>query len=333
MTEAPIWLTETDVTSSIDLGGAISALENALKAEAEGEAENMAKTHLMVGDNNAMHALGAAIHAEGVCGTKTWVNINGKSATILVLFSLEDGSVRAVIEATALGQMRTAAMSGLGTKWLAGEGVNEMAIIGTGKQALPQIAACLAVRPIERVRIYSRSADKRQALCDAVAAEFPKVEAVNCDSLEYAVDGVLLITLCTNATEPFFESAMATKGAHINAVGAIQPNRAEFTADIFPRCASIAVDTLAGVQSLSREFMDYFGAGSEPWDRVAPISQLIKAGAPRSGDADLTLFKAMGMGLSDIAVGAEILKRCQARDNIVQLPMRERQKLPLHVNI
>src|SRR5262245_5176731 len=163
----PIWLTEADVTASIDLAGAIGALERVLAAEADGQATNMTKAHVMVGPNDALQAIGGAVAAQQVCGTKTWVNVAGKSQTVLILFSLVDGSLRAVIEATALGQIRTAAMTGVGTKWLAPEGAREMAIIGTGKQALPQIAAVAAVRPIRRVRIFSRKAENREALVRA----------------------------------------------------------------------------------------------------------------------------------------------------------------------
>jgi hypothetical protein len=88
------------------------------------------------------------------------VNIDGKSSTMLLLFSLADGACLAAIEATGLGQIRTAAMTGLGTRWLSDENVTEMAIIGTGKQALPQVAACIAVRPISKVRIFSRTPEK-----------------------------------------------------------------------------------------------------------------------------------------------------------------------------
>ncbi|MBT7954821.1 MAG: ornithine cyclodeaminase family protein [Rhodospirillaceae bacterium] len=329
MTNASVWLTEKDVTGAIDLNAAIDALENVLKSEAQQQAENMTKTHLMVGDNNAMHALGGAVHSLGVCGTKTWVNIDGKSSTMLLLFSLTDGACLAAIEATALGQMRTAAMTGLGTRWMADQNITEMAIIGTGKQALPQIAACLAVRLISKVRVFSRTPEKRKALIKAVEAEFPDLEVLNCESLEDAVHNVPLITLCTNATAPFFSAEMAAKGAHINAVGAIVPARAEFSGDIFPRCSAIAVDTVAGVKALSREFINYYEDGAGNWEQVKPISQLIADGYARPADVDLTLFKAMGMGISDVAIAHEVYSRCAGSDNVHTLPERRRQKLPL----
>ena len=142
MTNSPLWITEAEVVALISLPEAVAALERILAMEAEGAAENMPKTHLMVGANNAMHALGASVAGAGLCGTKTWVNVAGKSATVVVLFGLEDGACQAVIEATALGQMRTAAMTGVGTRRLAPAGADDMAIIGTGKQARAASRAC-----------------------------------------------------------------------------------------------------------------------------------------------------------------------------------------------
>jgi ornithine cyclodeaminase len=334
---SPLWLTEADVTASIDLAGAIDAIERVLLAEADGQASNMTKTLTMVGANDVLQAIGGSIAAEGFCGTKTWVNVGGKSQTVLILFSLTDGSLQAVIEATALGQIRTAAMSGVGTRWLARPDADEMAIIGTGKQAVPQVAAVMAVRRLKRVRIFSRTETSRLSVADAVRQLFSHVDAVASVSMDDACDGASIVTLCTNATQPFFTSAMASAGAHINAIGAIVPARAEFTDDIFPRCDEIAVDTLDGAKELSREFIDYFGRGhgqgsQASWDRVTPLSALIRQGYHRPAGADLTLFKPLGMGIADLAVAVEVVRRCRSRDKGHALPERVRSELPLRVD-
>ncbi|MFM9972319.1 MAG: ornithine cyclodeaminase family protein [Burkholderiales bacterium] len=325
----PFWFSEADVTASLTLKSAIGALQHVLAAEAQGQATNMTKTHLMVGKNDVLQAFGGSVAAEGLCGTKTWVNIAGKSQTVLILFSLTDGSLRAVFEATALGQMRTAAMSGVGTDWMARADADELAIIGTGKQALPQIAAVVAVRSIKRVRIFSRTTESREKLAKEVRRVFPAIEVTPAPTMTEALDGAPIVTLCTNAQEPFYTTALAKPGTHINAVGAIVPARSEFTEDVFARCTSIAVDTVEGVKELSREFIDYFGAGREPWTRVLPISQVIARGQRRPANADLTLFKAMGMGIADIAVAIEVLKAAETRGIGQRLPERVRQELPL----
>ncbi|MEE2968756.1 MAG: ornithine cyclodeaminase family protein [Pseudomonadota bacterium] len=325
MTEIPLWITEAEVVSMINVPKAIEALERILPMEAQAQAGNMKKGVLMVGENDAMHVIGASVAGAGLCGFKTWVNIRGKSSTVMVLFSMENGACEAVIEATALGQTRTAAMTGVGAKRLAPAGADDMAIIGTGKQALPQIAACAAVLPLKKLRIFSRSVENRKRLADAVRAQFD-LDITLAETLEDAVADAPVITLVTNSTQPFLTSDMVTPGAHINAMGAIVLARSEFSTDIFPRCDLVAVDNPATIQSISSEFRDYYGDDEERWNEVATVASLIEGDITRPAAADLTLFKAMGMGLSDMALAVDILAR--AREQGLGHKVPERIKTP-----
>ena len=323
MTDAPIWIAEAEVAAAMTLPDAIAALERALAWEAGGDATNLPKTHLMVAANDAMHAIGAAAAGAGICGTKTWVNVGGRSQTVLVLFSLEDGRLRAVVEATALGQMRTAAMTGVGTARLAAEDARSLALIGTGKQALPNAAACAAVRDIEEIRVHSRREEARAALARRIEDEL-EIRAVPAASAAEAAAGAGIVTAITNATEPFLDAAMLAPGAHLNAMGAIVPVRVEFAQDVFERCGVVAVDTMEGVRALSAEFRARYGDDDAAWEEVRPISRLIAENARRPEGCDLTLFKAVGMGLSDLALGIEILACAEAGGLGTKLPERVR---------
>ncbi len=325
MTQIPLWITEAEVVSMVDVPKAIDALERVLPMEARDEAKNMKKGTLMVADNDAMQVLGASVAGAGLCGFKTWVNIRGQSSTVVVLFSLENGACEAVIEATALGQTRTAAMTGVGTKRLAPADAEDMAIIGTGKQALPQIAGCAAVLPLKKLRIFSRTAENRERLAETVAAQFD-LDITLTETLEEAVADAPVITLVTNATQPFLTSNMVKPGAHINAMGAIVPARSEFTTDIFPRCGVIAVDNLETIRSISNEFRAHYGDDDDGWREVKTVASLIADNVTRPADADLTLFKAMGMGLSDMALAVDILAR--AREQGLGHKVPERIKTP-----
>jgi ornithine cyclodeaminase len=225
--------------------------------------------------------------------------------------------------------MRTAAMTGVGTRRLAQAGADDMAIIGTGKQALTQVAACTAVRPLKHLRIFSRNPEARANFTAAVEKNFD-FRVTTADSLEQAVKDAPIVTLITNATEPFFTSAMAARGSHINAMGAIVPARTEFTDDIFSRCEIIAVDSMPGVRALSNEFRSHFGDDDGAWQQVRTISSLIADDAGRPGGCDLTLFKAMGMGISDLALSVEILERARAGNAGHALPERVRTPPRLH---
>jgi hypothetical protein len=154
----------------MDMKGAIAALDRALALEAAGKAENMVKTHAIWGGHHTLHAIGATFPDEGFVGTKTWAHANG-AAPLLILFDSHNGSLKAIIEAFALGQLRTGGISGLATKYLAADGACDMALIGTGKQAMTQLAAVASVRPLRRVRAYSRDGAARAELDRATLDE------------------------------------------------------------------------------------------------------------------------------------------------------------------
>ncbi len=155
-----LWITEAEVVRLMDMKGAIAALDRALGLEAAGKAENMVKTHAVWGGHHTLHAIGATFADDGFVGTKTWAHANG-AAPLLILFDSHNGSLKAIIEAFALGQLRTGGISGLATKYLAADGASDMALIGTGKQAMTQLAAVAAVRPLRRVRAFSRDGAAR----------------------------------------------------------------------------------------------------------------------------------------------------------------------------
>ncbi len=305
----------------MDLHGAIGALEATLALEAVGEASNLPKTHLMVARNDAMHAIGAAVAGEGICGFKTWVNVRGQSETVVTLFSLEDGACLAVIEATALGQMRTAAMTGVGTARLAPADADELAIVGTGKQALPQIAAIHAVRGLKSVRVASRNPETCRKFAEEATARLG-LPVRSTRSLEEAVTDAPIVTLITNATEPFLGANMLARGSHLNAMGAIVPARIEFCDDVFDRADAIVVDSIRGVRDLSSEFRGRFGDNDEQWNPVKSISSVIASGQERPQNADVTIFKAVGMGISDLALAIAVFRRASSDGRGHAVPAR-----------
>ena len=304
----PLWITEADVVGLMDLGEAIGALESALRAEAKGDAQNMSKTLMQYGKSN-LHAIGARL--DGLVGTKTWAHTEGGTCPLLLLWDAKNGALVAVIEAFALGNMRTGGISGVAANWLADPAAKVMGLIGTGKQALSQVGTMLAVRPIERLQVFSPTAEKRAAFAAKVREEFG-IEVVEAVSTEAACKGAQIVTLVSRATTPFLTAAMLDEGTHLNAVGAIAPDREEFTQDVFARVTAVAVDNLAGVRQLSREFMTQYDKAG--WDAVPTLATLIASGRRRRPMDDITLFKAMGMGISDLALGVELVKRAHARD-------------------
>jgi ornithine cyclodeaminase len=319
------WIREAEVCALLDLREAIDALETGLKLEAKGTAQNMQKTLATFGGGGTLHALGAIYEGLGLVGTKTWAHSAGGATPLLLLWDAESGALRAVIEAFALGQLRTASMSGVATRWMARTEASVMAVIGTGKQALPQVAAVHAVRPLRELRVMGRDPGRRRVFATRLVDTGFRFAVIESQSVSEAVDGADVVTAVTRAEQPFLEASMLGVGSHVNAVGAISLSRQEFAQDLFPRCAALAADNPETVRALSREFNTWASLGGD-WERLRPLSELVAAGRKRDPAADLTLFKSMGMGISDLAVGAEVLIRAEARGLGRPIPQPERAK-------
>lgn len=323
---SPLWISEAEVVSMMDLSQAIEALEKGLLIEAQGHAVNMTKTHVAWENGSTLHAIGAVYPKDGFAGTKTWSHAGGGATPLLILFDSEDGSLKAIIEAFALGQMRTASASGVATKWLAANETGDFAIIGTGKQALTQVAAVLAVRPIKRVRVFGRNEERREQLVARLRKEF-ELEVTPARSVADAVKDANVITVVTRATEPVLSAEMIDRGAHVNAIGAIVPSRAEIAANVLARCSRIVVDSVAQAQKLSRELIQFMGPPDrEGWKQVMSLAELVTARESRAPGDDITLFKSLGMGISDLALGIQLYQKALERG--LGLELSHPQRVP-----
>jgi alanine dehydrogenase len=319
---APRWISESDVVQLMHLGEAIDALTRGLMEEAAGSARNMEKTAAHWGTSSNMHAIGAVFEGAGVFGTKTWGNTpEGGSTPLLILWHATTAKLIAIIEARALGQMRTAAMSAIATRWMSDQGADDLAIIGSGKQALTQVAAIAAVRRLRRVRVFSPTPAKREAFVQRLRSTFPAFEIAAADDPAAATDGASIVTLITRARDPVINASMVARGAHVNAAGAITGERREFAQDLFPRATLVAVDTLPATRELSAEFIDWYeGKQAGDWSSVARIADVVAAGRPRPAGTDISLFKPMGMGISDVSLGIEITRRAHTLGLGRQMP-------------
>ncbi|CAB3807045.1 Delta(1)-pyrroline-2-carboxylate reductase [Paraburkholderia ultramafica] len=322
MSESAIWLSEEEITSLVSLKDTVVALEDGVRQLGQGAAFNIAKALGSFGEASSMHSLGSAMVTAGFCGYKNWINTPNGAKAVFILFDANEGKLLAVIEANCLGQLRTSAITGLGTKWIARKGANDMAIVGTGRQALAQVAAVHLVRPLERIRIWSPTPEKRRAFCNTLAEQFG-VEVLEASTLEEATEGAPIVTTVTRAREPFLKAHMLARGAHLNAVGAILPNSAEFEQDVFARVGFMAVDDVPNARKTSRELIDYFdsGAGAGDWNRVRPLGSVIADNETVPPQCDITLFKSMGMGISDLTVAALAYQRAVQSGSGMPFPL------------
>jgi ornithine cyclodeaminase len=177
---------------------------------------------------------------------------------------------------------------------------------------MPQLAAVVAVRPIQRIHVFGRDEARRIAFAQRVTAEFG-IEAIPAATIDDAVRNVPIVTIVTRATQPIVNARLLARGTHINAVGAIVPSRAEVAADVLARSTAVVADSIPQAQKLSREMIEFFGPDPEKWSSVTSLATLVASGRTRTSTDDLTLFKSLGMGISDLSLGIELYQRASQR--------------------
>jgi ornithine cyclodeaminase/alanine dehydrogenase-like protein (mu-crystallin family) len=212
------------------------------------------------------------------------------------LYDSKTAQPLAMMEANYLGQIRTGAASGYATDLLANPKAETLAIIGSGFQARTQLDAIRAVRPIQTVRVWSRSEEKRLKF-----AEERSVTAAS--SAEDAVRGADIVVTATNAKDPVLESSWISDGTLVNAMGSNVANRRELPADLVKRAALVAVDSL---EQAKIEAGDLILADS--WANVVELQNI----EPHHDPNHVTIFKSIGLGVEDVAAGAYIYERALA---------------------
>lgn len=326
MHEGVLYLTEKDVVSVLDMPAAISALREMLIQQGQEKVKNVPKALGTWADGSSMHALGSVMTDGGHCGFKTWVHTKRGGGSMFSLFDSHNGKLLALIEARALGMMRTAAVTGVATSVMAPTDVHTAALIGTGPQAVTQLAAMAAVRDWKEIRVYSPTAEKRQAFVEKLAPRYG-FSLRACDSLEQAMDGAQVLTTITRAADPFITPELLQSCVHINAVGAILPGKSEIDQATVKQAGLIAVDDKENAVRGSQELRDLLGTDLADWGSVKLLSELLVSGQGRPADTRLTLFKGMGMGMSDLAVAGRVYAGALERGLGIPLPAQTRENL------
>ena len=215
----------------------------------------------------------------------------------VLLHSGETGELLAIMNASAITAIRTAAVSALATRLLARDDAKVHAIIGAGVQARSHLAAIPNVRKIEEVRICSRTVSKAEALAGGRA----NVRVVG--SVEEAVRGADIISTTTSSREPVIHRSWIAPGAHINAVGSSIAAARELDSDTVA-AAALFVDRRESTVNESGDYLSALreGAIAGPEHIRAELGEILtgKAEGRRSRD-EITLFKSLGIAIEDLA--------------------------------
>lgn len=229
----------------------------------------------------------------------------------VLLFEADTGRLCALMDGATITAIRTAAVSGVATDRLARRDASELAILGAGVQARTHLEAITTVRPIRRVRVWSRNPGHAADFVTEAAGRYTiSIEAV--PTAEAAVRGADVVATVTASPEPILRRAWLKDGVHLNAVGSSIPATREIDTATMA-AVRLFVDRRESAVNEAGDILIPMREGAFTADHIqAELGDVIIGKDPgRRSETELTLFKSLGLAVEDVASAAFILKRAR----------------------
>lgn len=302
-----ILLRESDVEKLATMDMAIDAVEQAFRSQGEQKAEIAPRRRCRL-DHGMLHVMSASLPSLGYAGLKSYTSVGG-TARFMVLLYKEDGQLAALLEADRLGQLRTGAASAVATRYMSRPDSSRLGLFGTGLQARSQLLALCAVRPINKVLVYSRNAERRERFCREMA-EATGISVMAASDPEAAVRDADILVTATNSREPVFRGEWLAKGTHINAIGANFPSHQEIGPEVVDKAACVVVDSKEQAMLESGDLLRAAEAETFYWEDARELGLVVIGDFPgREDDGEITLFESHGIALEDVALAARIYEK------------------------
>jgi ornithine cyclodeaminase/alanine dehydrogenase-like protein (mu-crystallin family) len=293
------FVTASELQELLPMRAAIDALEEAFGDPDPPKAPLRSRIETGSGELLLMPAVGA----QGA-GVKL-VTVNPSNAArgrplihaLYALFSPDTLEPLALFEGGALTGLRTAAVSGLATRYLSRPESRTLVMFGAGVQASAHLESMRAERPIEKVWVVSRTEERARKL--AARAEEAGLVADIADPA--AVAEADLVCTCTTSIEPVFDGSRLRAGAHINAVGSYRPDSRELDTETVRR-ARVVVETREAALAEAGDLLIPIEEGAITEADVADLSQVVRGARVRTGPDDVTVFKSVGVAFEDLAM-------------------------------
>lgn len=309
----PLLLTEAEVKSILTMPLALEAVEDSFRRLADGSALLQSRQRLHVPGKSYLHYMAAADATSGYMGLKIYTSAKEGLRFLVPLFDAASGDLLAIIEADYLGQMRTAAASGVATGAMARRESRCVGIIGTGLQARTQLEAIVLVRKIERIHAFSRDAERREGFAKDMTARL-KILVTAVNSAEAAVRGADILVTSTTSAAPVVEGRWLKPGMHINAIGANFPQKRELDDDAVRRADVIAVDSREQAKIEAGDLIHGLSEDASGWKAVRELADIVAGKTPGRESADqITLFKSSGIATEDVVVAGRIYELARER--------------------
>ena len=232
---------------------------------------------------------------------------------IYLLISTDTGEPLALIDGPALTAWRTAAASGLASRYLSRPASKRLVMIGSGALAPYLVRAHASVRPISHVTIVNRTPENAERVASALSQE-PFDVSVSHD-LEAAVRAADIVSTATISNTPVFDGEWLGEGCHVDCVGAFRPDMRESDDEAVKR-ARVWVDTMSGGLNEAGDIVMAIASGAMTKDDVlGDLYGLVSGAVPtRDSDGEITMFKSVGAAIEDLFAAIEVFERTTAAE-------------------
>lgn len=301
-----------ELEATLDRAGLLQALHDGLKDLSLGHATNFSRTVYALdgADEKSRSGLGfmPAARSPHLLGYKvaSVFHDNPKRGLnphqgLVVILDAETGEVRALLEASTLTALRTAAVSALATQHLSRADSRTLTLIGTGRQAYEHAFAIAGVRDLERIILCGRTLSSTQALQLRLQNELNIAIEIESEISKALAPADIVVT-CTASRQPLFALSSLRRGTHLNAIGASRPGASEVSFQTLPGL-KIYLDSETACFSEASEIIT--PVESNELDRQLIIGELgsLLAGRVRGRETpdEITVFKSVGLGIEDLS--------------------------------
>ena len=295
----------------------LDLMERTLAALAQGEAVVPLRSIVwMPRKVGALGLMPGFLASENVVGVKAVTYFPGNEGTELdshqgavLLYESERGRLLAICDATSITAIRTAAVSGVATRALARKDADDLALVGSGVQARTHLAAMLSVRRLTRVRVASKDLGRARSFARR-EGERHGIAIQPCATVEEAVRNASIVCTVTSAREPVVRGEWLAPGTHVNAVGSSVPFARELDTAAVVR-SRLYVDRRESAVHEAGDFLIPRSEGAVGDDHiVGEIGEVVIGRVAGRRDAsEITLFKALGLAVEDVASARHVYRK------------------------
>ena len=315
----PLWLSESDVHSSLAMGDLIDAMQHALANFSAGRAIQPVRSVVEYRPMAFFGLMPAYDPASQLVGAKLLTVLPGNLAkglpshqALIALFHPETGELLAITDGRYVTEARTAAVSAVSVRHLARADASVLALIGSGVQAHSHLEALPLVRDFREIRVWSPT---RARLEQFVAHAGTRVRAST--SAEDAVRGADVVVLATNSMTPVIEDTWVAPGTHVISVGACRANQRELDPALIARSLFVVDSRAAAIV----ESGDVILSKSEHYIH-AELGEIAAGTKPGRTAADqITVFKSLGLAIEDVVSAGMAYRHALDDGRGMQVPL------------